>query len=73
MLQGEELQFRRPHNAKAFRIDEVLPSMQAADALGLGQPEPVETYSTSEHLFRSLGIPQGATGTLPTARRDRLG
>jgi superfamily II DNA/RNA helicase len=43
------------------------------DALGLGQPEPVETYSTSEHLYRSLGIPQGATGTLPSAQRDRLG
>jgi superfamily II DNA/RNA helicase len=43
------------------------------DALGLGQPEPVETYSTSEHLYSSLGIPQSATGTLPTAQRDRLG
>src|SRR5208282_6029261 len=43
------------------------------EALGLGQPEPVETYSTSEHLYSSLGIPRDATGTLPTARRDRLG
>jgi superfamily II DNA/RNA helicase len=43
------------------------------DALGLGQPEPVETYSTSEHLYSSLGIPQAATGTLPAAQRDRLG
>jgi superfamily II DNA/RNA helicase len=43
------------------------------DALGLGQPEPVETYSTSEHLYSSLGIPQSATGTLPAAQRDRLG
>jgi superfamily II DNA/RNA helicase len=43
------------------------------DALELGQPEPVETYSTSEHLYSSLGIPSGATGTLPTAQRDRLG
>jgi len=43
------------------------------DALGLGRPEPLETYSTSEHLYSSLGIPQGATGTLPSAKRDRLG
>jgi superfamily II DNA/RNA helicase len=43
------------------------------DALGLGQPEPAETYSTSEHLYNSLGIPRDATGTLPTAKRDRLG
>ena len=25
------------------------------DTLGLGQPEPVETYSTSEHLYAALG------------------
>jgi superfamily II DNA/RNA helicase len=43
------------------------------DALGLGQPEPVETYSTSEHLYSSLGIPRDATGTLPSAKRGRLG
>jgi len=43
------------------------------DALGLGQPEPAETYSTSEHLYSSLGIPRDATGTLPAAKRDRLG
>jgi superfamily II DNA/RNA helicase len=43
------------------------------DALGLGQPDPPETYSTSEHLYSSLGIPRGVTGTLPTAKRDRLG
>jgi superfamily II DNA/RNA helicase len=43
------------------------------DTLGLGQPEPEETYSTSEHLFSALRIPQDATGTLPRAKRDRLG
>jgi superfamily II DNA/RNA helicase len=43
------------------------------ETLGLGQPEPEETYSTSEHLFSALRIPQGITGTLPTAKRDRLG
>jgi superfamily II DNA/RNA helicase len=43
------------------------------DALGLGQPEPVETYSTSENLYSSLGIPRDVTGMLPTAKRERLG
>ncbi len=33
-------------------------------ALGLGIPEPVETYSRSPHLFSDLDIPEGATGTL---------
>jgi hypothetical protein len=43
------------------------------DALGLGQPEPEETYSTSEHLYTQLDIPREATGTLPRAMRDRAG
>ena len=43
------------------------------DALGLGQPEPTETYSTSEHLYTELSIPPGATGTLPRAMRARAG
>jgi superfamily II DNA/RNA helicase len=43
------------------------------DALSLGLPEPVETYSTSAHLFSDLGIPPGARGTLPRAMRGRLG
>jgi superfamily II DNA/RNA helicase len=43
------------------------------EALGLGQPEPEETYSTSPHLYSALRIPQDATGTLPVAKRGRLG
>ncbi len=43
------------------------------DALGLNQPEPEETYSTSEHLFTALDIPREATGTLPRAMRERAG
>jgi superfamily II DNA/RNA helicase len=43
------------------------------EALGLGQPDPEETYSTSPHLRSALRIPEGATGTLPTAKRGRLG
>ena len=43
------------------------------DALGLGKPEPEETYSTSEHLYAQLDIPREATGTLPRAMRERVG
>ena len=42
-------------------------------ALGLGMAEPVETYSTSEHLYTELDIPREATGTLPRAMRERAG
>src|ERR1700761_3280669 len=38
-------------------------------ALGIGQPEPAETYSTSEHLFTDLSIPPDATGSLPRELR----
>jgi superfamily II DNA/RNA helicase len=43
------------------------------DALGLNQPEPEETYSTSENLYTALNIPREATGTLPRAMRERAG
>jgi superfamily II DNA/RNA helicase len=43
------------------------------EALNLGHPEPVETYSTSEHLYTELTIPAGATGILPRSQRDRAG
>ncbi|WP_062984340.1 DEAD/DEAH box helicase [Nocardia anaemiae] len=41
-------------------------------ALGLGIPDPVETYSRSPHLFSDLGIPEGVTGTIrkPKPVRD---
>src|SRR5215467_192433 len=42
-------------------------------ALKLDRPEPLETYSTSEHLFTALGIPAGVTGSLPRASRERAG
>jgi superfamily II DNA/RNA helicase len=42
-------------------------------ALGLGQPEPAEIYSTSEQLYEELRIPPSATGVLPRAQRDRAG
>ena len=39
------------------------------DALELGVPEPVETYSSSEHLFYDLNIPLGIKGRLPREER----
>src|SRR5262249_43380576 len=43
------------------------------DALHLGHPEPVETYSTSPHLFSTLGIAADADGSLPSVKRGRAG
>jgi superfamily II DNA/RNA helicase len=42
-------------------------------ALELGIPEPVETYSSSAHLFADLSIPAGTTGRLPRTHRTREG
>ena len=42
-------------------------------ALELPIPEPVETYSSSKHLFSDLDIPAGTTGKLPRASRIRAG
>jgi superfamily II DNA/RNA helicase len=44
-----------------------------SDTLGLGQPEPVETYSSSKHLFSDLDIPADASGRLPLSKRTRAG
>ncbi|MEV8266155.1 DEAD/DEAH box helicase [Microbacterium sp. NPDC076911] len=38
-------------------------------ALEFGQPEPVETYSSSPHLFSDLNIPAGTKGRIVTAPR----
>ena len=43
------------------------------DKLDLPFHEPVETYSTSPHLYLELDIPQEAKGTLPRAERTRVG
>ena len=37
-------------------------------ALVLGLPEPVETYSSSEHLYEMLNIPAGSNGRMVKAR-----
>ncbi|MTE22889.1 DEAD/DEAH box helicase [Microbacterium sp. ZXX196] len=36
-------------------------------ALDFGQPEPVETYSTSPHLYTDLNIPEGTKGRIVDA------
>lgn len=41
--------------------------------LGLPFKDPLETYSTSDHVFTGLNIPREATGTLPRAQRVRAG
>jgi superfamily II DNA/RNA helicase len=43
------------------------------DELDLPFHEPVETYSTSPHVYLELDIPEGTTGTLPRAARTRAG
>ncbi|WP_323181971.1 DEAD/DEAH box helicase [Streptomyces sp. NBC_00513] len=42
-------------------------------ALELDFHDPVETYSTSAHLFVEMNIPAGTKGTLPRAERVRAG
>jgi superfamily II DNA/RNA helicase len=40
-------------------------------ALEFGQPEPVETYSSSPHLYADLDIPAGTKGRIATAPRTQ--
>ncbi|MET9602410.1 DEAD/DEAH box helicase [Streptomyces sp. NPDC006459] len=42
-------------------------------ALELNFHDPVETYSTSPHLFEQMNIPAGTKGILPRAERTRAG
>ncbi|GHJ35809.1 DEAD/DEAH box helicase [Streptomyces sp. TS71-3] len=42
-------------------------------ALDLSLSDPVETYSTSPHLYEELGIAEGTKGVLPRAERTRAG
>jgi superfamily II DNA/RNA helicase len=53
--------------------DEIPRWKMISDDLGLDMPEPVETYSTSEHLYSDLAISTGATGRLPRSQRTRAG
>ena len=38
------------------------------EALEFGQPDPMETYSSSKHLFSDLGIAEGTKGRIKAAR-----
>jgi hypothetical protein len=38
-------------------------------ALKLGLPEPLETYSSSEHLYAMMKIPAGSTGRMDKPRK----
>jgi superfamily II DNA/RNA helicase len=40
-------------------------------ALGLGCPDPAETYSSSPHIYEELDIPTDARGTIGEARKPR--
>jgi len=42
-------------------------------ALGLGIPEPIESYSSSKHVYEDLDIPEGTKGRLPKAQQTREG
>ena len=42
-------------------------------ALKLPFKDPIETYSTSDHVYTGLGIPAGTKGMLPKANRTREG
>jgi len=49
-----------------------IPRWQLIDkALELGIADPVETYSSSPHLYEDLGIPTDAKGTIRKARAER--
>ncbi|WP_439029646.1 DEAD/DEAH box helicase [Gordonia terrae] len=41
------------------------------NALGLGIPDPPETYSTSEHLREELSIPESTTGRIAAPKVER--
>ncbi|WP_079573282.1 DEAD/DEAH box helicase [Krasilnikoviella flava] len=48
-----------------------IPRWQLIDrTLNLGFPEPVETYSSSPHLYSDLGIPEGTKGRLPKSKQQ---
>ncbi|BCN64912.1 DEAD/DEAH box helicase [Prescottella equi] len=49
-----------------------VPRWQLIDkALALGVPDPVETYSSSSHLYEDLGIPTDAKGSIRKPRAER--
>ncbi len=48
--------------------DEIARWQMIDKALGLGHPDPAETYSSSPHLYEELDIPADVTGSIAPAR-----
>src|SRR4029079_12857859 len=48
--------------------DEIARWQMIDKALGLGHPDPAETYSSSPHLYEELDIPADVTGSIGPAR-----
>jgi superfamily II DNA/RNA helicase len=48
--------------------DEIARWQMIDKALGLGHPDPAETYSSSPHLFEELDIPTDTTGSIGPAK-----
>ena len=44
-----------------------------AQTLGLPFEEPIETYSSSPHIYTGLNIPEGTKGRLPKGKQQRAG
>jgi superfamily II DNA/RNA helicase len=53
--------------------DEIPRWKLVSEELGLGIDEPVETYSTSDHLYTDLDVPTDVSGRLPLSKRTRAG
>ncbi|MCE0767768.1 DEAD/DEAH box helicase [Pseudonocardia kujensis] len=53
--------------------DEIPRWKLVSEELSLGIDEPVETYSTSDHLYTDLDVPTDVTGRLPLSKRTRAG
>jgi superfamily II DNA/RNA helicase len=53
--------------------DEIPRWKLVSEELSLGIDEPVETYSTSDHLYTDLDVPTDATGRLPLSKRTGRG
>lgn len=53
--------------------DEIPRWKLVSEELSLGIDEPVETYSTSDHLYTDLDVPTDVSGRLPLSKRTRAG
>ena len=51
--------------------DEIARWQMIDKALGLGHPDPAETYSSSPHLYEELDIPTDTTGTVGPAKQAK--